>query len=227
MYIAEFPQISAKNAARFWAKVNKTPNGCWEWIGCRSGRGYGNLTISSKNYKAHRVSYFMAHGECPSDRLVCHSCDNPPCVNPAHLFLGTHTDNTQDCERKHRRNAGKGEANPRALLTNEQAKMIFQMRNVEKHSLQEIAALFGITPYQVSKIARGHSYKWVNDPTQITEFPLDGERHPHTHLRDTDIPVIRQLRSEKLTLRAIGDLYCITESAVHNICSRKSWAHIP
>jgi len=94
---------------RFWAKVHKSdaPNGCWEWIGCRNHKNYGDIRALNERY-AYRVSWVMAYGPIPSGLSVCHKCDNPPCVRPDHLFIGTTADNQKDSVAKGRhRNANK------------------------------------------------------------------------------------------------------------------------
>lgn len=77
--------------------------GCWEWFGGASADGYGRFTHKGRKLLAHRVSWEVHSGSIPRGMLVLHRCDNPPCVNPSHLFLGTHKDNAQDRERKGRR----------------------------------------------------------------------------------------------------------------------------
>lgn len=81
---------------RFWAKVEKG-DGCWTWTGCKSPKGYGQILFNdNKIHLAHRVSYIMANGLIDSSLLVRHKCDNPSCVNPDHLELGTYKDNNRD-----------------------------------------------------------------------------------------------------------------------------------
>jgi hypothetical protein len=80
----------------FWEKFTKT-KGCWEWRGDHNAKGYGRLTVSGRNCRAHRLSWQLHRGPIPRGEWVLHTCDNPNCVNPAHLFLGTHTDNMRDC----------------------------------------------------------------------------------------------------------------------------------
>jgi hypothetical protein len=93
---------------RFLEKINKNaPNGCWEWIGYISPNGYGNFYVEGSVY-SHRFSYEFFKGPIPKGKMVCHTCDNRRCVNPDHLWLGTHTDNMRDA-------IAKGRLNPRKL----------------------------------------------------------------------------------------------------------------
>jgi hypothetical protein len=88
-------------AVRFWRNVQKTAD-CWVWTGARSGAGYGQININDVLVFTHRFSWELHHGPIPDGLLVCHHCDNPPCCNPAHLFLGTPSDNMVDKIRKGR-----------------------------------------------------------------------------------------------------------------------------
>lgn len=107
------PRDDSAFLARFWAKVDKSagPDGCWPWTGGRLPFGYGIFQMGTGPKKAHRVSWAMAHGSVPEDLLVLHRCDNPPCVNPDHLFLGTHADNASDKMKKGRHTPCPGDRN--------------------------------------------------------------------------------------------------------------------
>jgi hypothetical protein len=90
-----------KSIRRFWGYVVKgSDNECWEWIGYKRGNGYGGVSLLGKKEYAHRVSWELAHGPIQHGLFVLHKCDNPTCVNPAHLYLGTQADNIHDREER-------------------------------------------------------------------------------------------------------------------------------
>jgi hypothetical protein len=86
---------------RFWAKVSKG-DGCWIWTGSRNPKGYGRLNTGNRVRLAHAISWELSHGAVPDGLWVLHRCDNPPCVRPDHLWLGTAADNTADMVAKGR-----------------------------------------------------------------------------------------------------------------------------
>lgn len=124
---------------RFWSQVQKTKT-CWLWTGCRRGSRnvYGSAYFNGKLVLAHRLSYYLAHGEWPLPYCL-HSCDNPPCVNPAHLRPGTDADNHADASLRQRKRAG--EDHYRAKLTEVDVRRIRKLRKDGWRCI-EIAALF-------------------------------------------------------------------------------------
>lgn len=95
------PQGKANTPERFWQRVDMG-GACWRWMGARLPAGYGRLSFQRRSMYAHRVAYLLTYGVIPEGLCVLHRCDNPPCVRPDHLFLGTQTDNARDRERKNR-----------------------------------------------------------------------------------------------------------------------------
>lgn len=142
---------------RFWANVNKTGT-CWLWTASFSGGGgdYGAIKPcgSRKPKRAHRISWELHFGPIPKGMYVLHHCDNPPCVNPSHLFLGTLKDNSQDMIQKGRKADSRGVLNAAAKLSDGAIKMIRLRRNHLKEPLSRIAADFAISEATVSRIAR-------------------------------------------------------------------------
>lgn len=140
--------------ARFWSKVSVS-EGCWEWLGSLSGGGYGQFYLQhnkrTANVKAHRISWALSNGQDPEDLFVLHTCDNRRCVNPAHLFLGTHQDNMEDRNRKGRQARQRGEACGTAKLTTSQVREI-RNRQGAGESQRSLAKEYGVGQQTISRI---------------------------------------------------------------------------
>lgn len=127
--------------------------GCWEWTRTKIRTGYGRLRADGKRMLAHRYSYVRANGPIPDGLCVLHRCDNPSCVNPDHLFLGTQQDNMRDRDRKGRRAPTHG-----TKLTATDAERIRDMRQLGVTG-KEIASHFHISRSNVSAIANGITWR--------------------------------------------------------------------
>lgn len=144
-------------AEAFAARHQVKDSGCWEWTGRRDDDGYGILTWRGKNLRAHRLSIELATGQQVAiDKVVCHRCDNPPCVNPVHLFVGTVKDNANDAKSKMRHYVGT--KNGRAKLTEEQVAFILK----SPLNGQQLANQFGVTRATINAIRRGLSWVHLN-----------------------------------------------------------------
>ena len=125
--------------------------GCWIWTAARSSAGYGQVFVDGHVLYAHRVAYERATCQVvPVELEVCHRCDNPPCVNPDHLFVGTHADNFRDAAEKGRMEGLRGERSPMAKLTERD---VLSIRS-DRRSHRQIAADYGISNRHVSSIKR-------------------------------------------------------------------------
>lgn len=132
---------------------NKT--GCIEWQKGRQSGGYGNIRFRGNDWSAHRVSWVLNDGEIPKDLHVCHTCDNPPCINPDHLFLGTMTDNLADAASKGR--MPRGEKHHEAKLTEKDVIAIREMGGLRT----EIAKKFNVCPSNITAIKKRRSWAWL------------------------------------------------------------------
>lgn len=156
--------VPSNRLASFWAKVQKT-NSCWNWTAGRLTRkypakAYGCFRVGGAMLGAHRVSWVIHNGAIPESMSILHKCDNPGCVNPAHLFLGTQRDNVQDMENKRRGRHPKGSAAGLAKL-NETQVVGIKIRINSGESLYQIAESYAVTDCCIRDIAKGRTWKHI------------------------------------------------------------------
>lgn len=136
----------------FLIKIRRS-DGCWEWLGRRQNNKYGSHTFYGRDWLAHRLAYQLLKGDVSPDLDVCHHCDNPICVNPDHLFLGTHLDNMRDMVRKGRLRVPKKWNSPHAKLTQEQRKAAILMIQ-EGDSYDNVGKQFNVSPFTIRRIVK-------------------------------------------------------------------------
>jgi hypothetical protein len=155
-------KLSVKDVKRFWSKSDKSSvSKCWIWTGAKTASGYGAIRVSQSTFRAHRVAWSITHGPIPEEMCVCHRCDVRDCVNPSHLFLGTHEDNMADCAKKRRGNKPSGESHSKAKLT---ANDVVNIREMHKNKLatqEELASMFGTVRSTISFAINGKTWSHV------------------------------------------------------------------
>lgn len=142
---------------RFWTKVDKEPD-CWLWTASRTEKGYGRIGVPGSRYGyilAHRISWLLHVGFIPKGMMILHRCDNPPCVNPDHLFLGTQKDNMSDCREKGRHG--------NTILTDAQA-LTIRERFAAGETYAALAKEFGVSKSAIAVVVTARWWKHVGGP---------------------------------------------------------------
>jgi hypothetical protein len=138
--------LAPSDVERFWSKVDKS-DACWVWTGMRNDSGYGLFILKGRYLRAHRIAFQLTSGNVPQGICVCHHCDNPPCVRPDHLFLGTVADNNADMVAKgrNRNKVHLGEQNGQSKLTSKQVDEIRFRYAAGGITQRELARQYGVS----------------------------------------------------------------------------------
>lgn len=224
----------------FWKKVNK--NGpipdqskpeyvglgeCWEWIGCRNKTNYGATSFNWKFIHSHRLAWIFTNGDIPEGLGVFHKCDNPPCCNPSHLFIGIEEDNSKDRDKKGRTSCG--EKHSEAVLPNRprgeghysaklEAADVLEMRRMyaeTKIPLAEIASQFGVGYGTAEKAIRGATWKHLGPIQKVTKRAAK--------LAPDTVIEIRKLRASGTSVAGLATQFGLSYHTVIDIVHRRTW----
>jgi hypothetical protein len=147
----------ADTAARFWSKVDRSggADACWPWLGGHAHYGHGRFWLHGRRVHAHRVAYILTRGPIPDGLDILHTCDNPPCCNPAHHYPGTQIDNVRD--RQERNRQARGERLPFTKLTGDQVLAIRARHAAGGITYEQLAAEYGVGPNAIRDVVlRNH-----------------------------------------------------------------------
>lgn len=242
------PTLSDNDIDRFWQKVAvSAQDACWDWSASCFRDGYGQFKASGKNLKAHRVAFYLHHGIDPLQNLVCHSCDNRRCCNPAHMFLGTPRDNAHDAIRKNRfvaasgdqhgsrtkpESRARGERIASSVLTATEVRLIRDLYAGGEMTQSEIAARFRVTREAISRIITGRNWAHIvkdGEPKSLTtpiHRSLRGTSNPSAKLTAEEVVVIRRSYDEGDSTQALAARYHVSNATIRHIVKRLTWKHL-
>lgn len=198
------------------------PNGCWEWIAGRTENGYGRVSFSQRVMLAHRFSYIWYSKKPLGDLFACHDCDNPGCVNPAHLFAGTQAANVLDSKLKGRNNIGKRNGAAKTTDAN-----VLEMRRLAKQGMyqKDIAHTFGISQPTVCEILSGKLWRHLPG-ARLERADQKGENSRRSKLTQEQVSVIAAAKGTGVRSAALAKQYGISRGTVRRIWQRRTWNHM-
>jgi hypothetical protein len=228
------PRWNQSLSERFWSKVSVSgPGDCWPWRASRSRKGYGRINIDRRSHNAHRVAWLLANGAVPDDRMVCHHCDNPPCCNPAHLFLGEAADNTADMMQKGRHRTrvpdllARGERFPQARLTNDGVAEARRLRAEGHLSIEQIAQRFGVSVATMASALRGDTWSHVGEKPAVRSRADAMRNRSDKKLSDADVRAIRsEYAAGGISQKALAKKYGVAQGLIWGVLNRQFYSHV-
>lgn len=150
--------LTDKQIEKFWAKIDvKGEDECWEWLAKKDRDGYGRITFNGKKDGCHRIAWMLKNGDIPKGLLACHTCDNPSCCNPSHLWIGTIKDNMQDRTKKGR--TCRGENSGRSCLTEQKVEDIREKYESKRYTQEKLSKEYAVTTTTISDIVRNKTWR--------------------------------------------------------------------
>ena len=204
--------FSAEILARF-EKLTKRGDGCWQWQGKPDKDGYGCLRIGGRKVcKAHRAAWMIANNIDPGEKLICHHCDNPGCVNPAHLYRGTIAENNKDRAKRNRSNPTKGSDQWKAKLTDGLVASILSEYQPGITSQEELGKKFGVTQACICLILHGKHWKHVPRPHEIVVGRKSGSKRMFTD--EMEMEIVKEYLAGGASQQSLGFKYGVSQAKI-------------
>ncbi len=200
---------------KFWSKVSKGDvSECWMWLGGKMSSQYGDFRFKGERFYTHRLAYQLHYKKNPGSLFVCHSCDNPACCNPHHLWLGTNEENMRDKIEKGRQQIGS--EHHHAILNEEKVKEIVELLKESELTFRQIGARYGVSVEAISNIRNGNS--WI----RITGGKV-AHKGKAIKLTPSDVYEIRRLASIGETRKSTANRFGVSSATVTLIVQGKIW----
>jgi len=230
--------IPDRYVRRIWNKVQipSDLNDCWNWTGACDRDGYGRINVNTKSYRSHRLIYEMYNGYFNQNLEVCHKCDNPRCVNPNHLFLGTLQDNMDDKVSKNRQVQG-SRVNTAKLSENDVYDILSGIQSGKYKNQTVIRKKFGFTATGISDMMCGRTWKKLTERictelnTTLNNLRIKSTKDTSVYnsrgkLSDNDVRTIRLLLSQGQSGNSIAKQFGITAAGIYRIRDGKAYKHV-
>lgn len=208
---------------------------CWNWTGTLCKDGYGKCKRKGKTYRTHRLSYEYYKGEFDNNLYVCHSCDNPKCVNPDHLWLGTHFHNELDKTLKGRRSPSPSISHPHLIpkgekiwsskLTKEVVEEIYKL-GLKNYTAKQILDKLNLKLHTstINRIMTGKSWAHLNLAEKYGVYSVDlREKNSATKLNKK---IVANIKQSRLSKKELSEKYNVTVSTISYILSGKTWKDV-